>query len=131
MPSVVADGSVHFGQAFLGELKPWHFPSMAVVAENLPLPLASTRMSKRCPGKNRAPLGGVIVTTGSAAAAPATASAANALRRWILIVSPSPRERPPSSPRPRAPRTTSTPIPVLQGGAARESPRALRRARAR
>src|SRR5207237_6565288 len=88
MPSGVADGSVHFGHTFLGELKPWHFPSTAIVAENLPLPFASARMSKRCPGKNRAPLGGVIVTTGSAVAAPATNRAASMLRASTFIVSP-------------------------------------------
>src|SRR5207245_10377313 len=98
MPSVVADGSVHFGQAFLGERKPWHFPSMAIVAENFPLPVASTGMSKRCPGENRAPLGGVIVTTASADAAPATQAAVDPLRPWPLFVSASHRVPPPLSP---------------------------------
>src|SRR5207237_9720643 len=44
--------------------------------------------SKRCPGKNRAPLGGVIVTTGSAVTAPATNRAASMLRASTFIVSP-------------------------------------------
>src|SRR2546425_12676266 len=136
MPSGVADGSVHFGHAFLGELKPWHLPSTAIVAENLPLPFASTRMSKRCPGKKRAPSGGVIVTTGSPLAAPATTSAASTLRTWTLIVSPSSRvaagvtARPPSSPPPRERPTASILDPASQGASARESPRGLRPARA-
>ncbi len=57
------------------------FPSMVRVAEKGPVPLPSTRMSKRWPSRKRAPSGGTRVTLeGAATATPAAARRSPAAR---------------------------------------------------